>query len=123
MKTEKRILLDDVLGEARREATLLAGRRILRRRRWKRAAARFSALLAVVGLAALTLHQPRPVPEVAQSSPAPSASPAVRVQYMTDDELLALFPDTPVGLIQTADGRKRLIFPRPGDEEKFITKL
>ena len=123
MKTEKRILLDDLLGEARREATLLAGRRILRRRRWKRAAARFSALLAVVGLAALTLHQPRPVPRVAQSSPAPSASPAVRVQYMTDDELLALFPNTPVGLIQTADGRKRLIFPRPGDEEKFITKL
>jgi len=42
---------------------------------------------------------------------------------MTDDELLALFPDTPVGLIQTADSRKRLIFPQPGDEEKFITKL
>lgn len=123
MKTEKRILLDDLLGDARREATLLAGRKILRRRRWKRAAARSSAVLAVAALAALALHQPRPVPGVAQSSPAPSASPAVRVHYMTDDELLALFPDTPVGLIQTADGRKRLIFPRPGDEEKFITHL
>ena len=123
MKTEKRILLDDLLSDARREATLLAGRRILRRRRWKRAAARSFAVLAVAALAALAFHHPRPVPAVAQSSPAPSASPAVRVQYMTDDELLALFPDTPVGLIQTADGRKRLIFPRPGDEEKFINHL
>jgi hypothetical protein len=60
---------------------------------------------------------------MAQSGPAEPGSPPVRVQYLTDDELLALFPDTPVGLIKTADGRKRLIFPRPGDEEKFITHL
>ncbi len=123
MKTEKRILLEDVLGDARREATLRAGRRILRRRRWKRAAARSFAVLAVAGLASLALHQRRPAPVVAQSGPAESGSSAVRVEYLTDDELLALFPDTPVGLIQTADGRKLLIFPRPGDEEKFITHL
>ena len=123
MKPEKRVLLEDVLGETRREATLVAGRRILRRRRWKRAAARSSALLAVLVLAALVIHQPRPVPVVAKTVPAQPSSPAVRVQYLTDDELLALFPNTPVGLIQTADGRKRLIFPRPGDEEKFITHL
>ena len=123
MKPEKRILLDDLLGDARREAVLLAGRRILRRRRWKRAAARSFAVLAVAVLAALALHQQRPIPEVAQSRPAQSAPPAVRVQNLTDDELLALFPGTPVGLIRTADGREHLIFPRPGDEEKFITKL
>ena len=64
-----------------------------------------------------------PAPVVAQSTPAESASPAARVQYLTDDELLALFPNTPVGLIRTADGRKRLVFLHPGDEEKFITHL
>ena len=123
MKTEKRILLEDVLGDARREATLLAGGRILRRRRWKRAATRFSAALAAVVLAAVAIHQKRLNPIVAQSVPAVPASPTVRVESLTDDELLALFPNTPVGLITTADGRKRLIFPHPGDEEKYITHL
>jgi hypothetical protein len=34
-----------------------------------------------------------------------------------------LFPNTPVGLASLPDGKKRLIFPRPGDEQRFITKL
>jgi ferric-dicitrate binding protein FerR (iron transport regulator) len=123
VKPEKRILLEDVLGDARREVTLRAGGRILRRRRWQRAAARSLAVLAAAALAALAIHQKRPQPVVAQSGPAESGSSAVRVQYLTDDELLALFPNTPVGLITTADGRKRLIFPHPGDEEKYITHL
>ena len=123
MKPEKRFLLDDVLVDARRESTLRAGGRILRRRRWKRAAARSFAVLAVAVLAAVAIYQRRPVVVVAQPDPAKSGPPLVRVEYLTDDELLALFPDTPVGLITTSDGRKRLIFPRPGDEEKFITRL
>jgi hypothetical protein len=44
-------------------------------------------------------------------------------QSLTDDELLALFPNTPVGLATLADGKKRLIFPRSGDEQKFVTRL
>jgi ferric-dicitrate binding protein FerR (iron transport regulator) len=123
VKAEKRFLLDDVLGDARREGTLQAGRKILRRRRWRRAAARTFGILAVAALAVLAIHQKRPVPVVAQSGPAQSGPPLVRVEYLTDDELLALFPDTPVGLITTSDGRKQLIFPHPGDEEKFITRL
>jgi len=123
VKAEKRFLLDDVLGDARREGTLLAGRKILRRRRWKRAAGRSFGFLAVAALAALAMHQLRPVAERAQSGSAKSGPPPVRVEYLTDDELLALFPDTPVGLIKTSDGRKQLIFPRPGDEQKFITRL
>jgi hypothetical protein len=119
MKPEKRILLDDVLGHDRREATLLAGGKILRRRRFKRAATRSLAFLAVAVLAVVAIHQTPPA-TVVSVKPAP---PAARVQYMTDDELLALFPNTPVGLIKTADGRKHLIFPRPGDEKKFITRL
>lgn len=50
-------------------------------------------------------------------------SPPVRSQSLTDDELLALFPNTPVGLATLPDGRKRLIFPRPGDEKRFITRF
>jgi hypothetical protein len=123
VKTEKRILLEDVLGDARREATLLAGGRILRRRRWKRAATRFSVALAAVMLAAMAIHQKRLNPIVAQSVPAVPASPTVRVESLTDDELLALFPNTPVALISMADGRKRLVFLHPGDEAKFITRL
>jgi hypothetical protein len=118
MKPEKQNLFDDVLGQARREATLRAGGEILRRRRFKRAAARSLAVLAVAALAVVAMHQKHPAPVVAKSSP-----PPVRVQYLTDEELLALFPNTPVGLIKTADGRKKLIFPRPGDEEKFIVRL
>ncbi len=120
MKPEKQNLFDDVLGEARREATLLAGGKILRRRRFKRAAARSLVVLAVATLAVVAIHQKRPAPVVAKSSPPPAR---VHVQYLTDEELLALFPNTPVGLINTADGRKRLIFPHPGDEEKFIVRL
>jgi len=37
--------------------------------------------------------------------------------------LLALFPDTPVALATLSDGSKRLIFPRPGDDQKFVTRL
>jgi hypothetical protein len=123
VKTEKRILLEDVLGDARREATLLVGGRILRRRRWKRAATRFSAVLAAAVLASVAIHQKRLNPIVAQSVPAMPASPTARVESLTDDELLALFPNTPVALISMADGRKRLVFLHPGDEEKFITRL
>ncbi len=112
-----------MLGDARREGTLLAGRKILRHRRWKRAAARTFGVLAVAALAGLAIYQRRPTAVVAHSNPAKSGPPPVRVEYLTDDELLALFPGTPVGLIKTPDGRKRLIFPRPGDEEKFITRL
>ena len=41
----------------------------------------------------------------------------------TNDQLLALFPDTPVGLAKLPNGKKLLIFPRAGDEQKFVTHL
>ena len=114
MRPEKRFLLDDVLnapaGQARREATLQAAEKIMRRRRAVRFAARSLAALAVAVLAALAVHQK-------------SAAPQEQVQILTDDQLLALFPNVPVGLIKTPDGKKRLIFPRPGDEAKYIVHL
>lgn len=49
--------------------------------------------------------------------------PTPLVESLTDAQLLALFPDVPVGLATLDNGRKRLIFPRLGDEERFIRRL
>jgi hypothetical protein len=111
MKPEKRHLIDDLLdeeGDARREATLLASARILRRRRWRRVMVQSLAVVAILGIAALMLPRPTPPRPVVLTSIA---------------ELLDLFPNTPVGLAKLTNGKKRLIFPRPGDEARFLTRL
>jgi hypothetical protein len=126
MKLEKQNLIRDLLDEdSNREATMLAGASVLRRRRQWRVARRGAGVLAVVALAAvvvLKMETPRArsprVPNEALKAP-----PVSHVQALSDDDLLALFPGTPVALASLPDGRKRLIFPRPGDEEKFVTKL
>jgi hypothetical protein len=123
MKPEKRNLMHDLLDEGRdgrREATLLAGGRILRRRRWQRLAVRNVAIVGILVMTALALQRMlAPAPPVLTALP----SPRVQSGSLTDDELLALFPNTPVGLATLDDGKKRLIFPRPGDEERFITRF
>ncbi len=122
MKPEKRHLIDTLMdGEetARREAILLGGGRILRRRRWRRAAWRSLAGIAILALAALPIlktTEPRPRALTAV------AVPQARMRGLTDDELLAMFPDTPVGLMTLENGKKRLIFPRPGDEDRFMAR-
>jgi hypothetical protein len=128
MKPEKQQLIQDLLSsDARREITLLAGAQILRRRRHWRAAGRgfvvVSPFFLLFTIAVLWFFQkqsppPHPMMMSATKSPAP-----IQVHSLTDDELLALFPNTPVGLVTLSDGRKRLIFPRPGDEQRFITRL
>jgi hypothetical protein len=124
MKPENENLIRDLMNDdSRRENTLLAGSRVMRRRRQLRAARPGAVLLALVVCAAM-LWMKR---ESVRSLPAPVAKtvplPAIQVHALTDDELLALFPNTPVGLASLPDGKKRLIFPRPGDEQRFITKL
>ena len=125
MKPEKQQLIHDLLGhDQRREATLLAGTRILRRRRrWRIALQSFASLL-ILPAVAFWLEQSQPShaskPTLAQSTP--PTTPA-ESKALTDDQLLALFPQTPVGLATLSDGHKRLIFPHPGDEKKFITRL
>jgi hypothetical protein len=123
MKPEKRHLIHDLLDEergARREATLLAGGRILRRRRWRRVALRSFAAVTLLALATFSLHQMiAPRRPILTAVPAPSDA----VRSLTDAELLALFPDTPVGLVTLESGRKQLIFPRPGDQERFVKRL
>jgi hypothetical protein len=127
MKPDRQHLLHELLGGepgARREATLLAGARILRRRRHWRAATRGLACalpLLVAGLWWNIAPRPRPstpAPLAAQPPPAPAGP-----KELTDAELLALFPDTPVGLATLANGKKQLIFPRPGDEAKYVVHL
>lgn len=123
MKPEKKLLIHDLLDhedwEAHREATLLAGGRFLRHRRWKRAVVQSLAVVAVITMVAvsfLIMNAPRPSAETS-APPAPA-----QIHYLSDDELLALFPNTPIGLA-TVDGKKLLIFLRPGDQERFVGRF
>src|SRR6185503_7583413 len=95
---------------ARRAVTLLAGGRILRRRRRWRLAFRGFTVVALLALAALSSQYL--VPRRSPGQPGASQPPSAPVPSLTDAELLALFPDTPVGLITLENGKKRLIFPR-----------
>lgn len=129
MKPEKRNLIHDLLDEqrdARREATLLAGGRVLRARRWRRHAVQILATVTVLGLTTISLHRwltPQPVAvNIAVAPPVPEkAQPAVK--SLTDAELLAMFPDTPVVLATLGNGQKKLIFPRASDEQRFVGRL
>jgi hypothetical protein len=120
MKPEKhfliRDLLDDNLADMHRSATLHAGGRILRHKRWRRAALRSLPAAALIMVAALVFRLQSPAPHRVVSSVSPQAAV---VHHLTDDQLLALFPNTPVGLATVA-GRKVLIFPRQADRERFI---
>jgi len=124
MKPETQNLIRDLLEEdSNRETTLLAGAQILRRRRHWRVAWQVTAVLTLVAVAVgLLLRKGAPqVPRL--SAVTPTAPPVSQVHEMTDDELLALFPNTPVALASLPDGKKRLLFPRPGDEQRFIKRL
>jgi hypothetical protein len=124
MKPEKRVLIHDLLSDPedrmRREATLMAGQRLLRHKRWKRGAGRVLAVAMVILAVTVISIRLRPAAPGPALSATPAPTPAVH--YLTDDQLLALFPDTPVGLA-TVGGRKVLLFPRPGDEERFVGRF
>jgi hypothetical protein len=128
MKREKENLIWDVLGDAEKDASraavLSAGGRVLRRKRHTRLAMRCT-MLAVIGglmvLAAQKLGERKNNYPLVAANGNPTSSTG-GIHYLTDDELLALFPDTPVGLAKVG-GKKKLIFPRPGDEARFISRL
>jgi hypothetical protein len=72
----------------------------------------------------LLVAQNRRPQTLAQISPSPAKPAApLQAQSLTDEELLSLFPNTPVGLATLPNGKKLLLFPRPGDAAKFITRL
>jgi hypothetical protein len=125
MKPEKQNLIHDLLDdESRRETILIAGAKILRRRRQRRATRQVFALLILAGLAmwAVGQNNHRQAP-VQIAAPAAKSSVPLHAQSLTDDQLLGLFPNTPVGLATLPNGKKMLIFPHPGDEAKFMTRL
>ena len=123
MKSENRHLIqdlfDDESAQGRREPTLLAGRKVLRHRRHRRLAIQILAIAAIIGLSTVALQRlTTPRPRVISVPPE-----TFHVRYINDDELLNLFPpDTPVGLA-TLGGKKRLVFPRPGDEQRFVKRF
>jgi hypothetical protein len=126
MKPEKQNLIRDLLEEnSHREETMLAGARILRRRRHWRAVGQ-SGVLAAVALAITVLwmrHETRRSAPTQVAKMVPNSVPETQVEALSDDQLLSLFPKTPVGLASLPNGKKLLIFPHPGDEQRFITKL
>jgi hypothetical protein len=124
MKPEKEQLIADILdSQSRREATLRAGAQILRRRRDFRVARQGLVALVLVMFAAVFIEQSyhptktAPVP-VAESKPVP-----VETGVLTDEQLLALFPKTPVGLATLGNGKKMIIFPRAADEARYVVHL
>src|SRR3954464_11975287 len=99
MKPEKQNLINDLLDTdhgARRANALLAGGRVLRRRRWRRRAWRSFGVAALLGAAVASSFHGDTINKSQISNlrsqirrvPAP-AKPA---GSLTDEELLALFP-------------------------------
>jgi hypothetical protein len=61
---------------------------------------------------------PRQVRVAKVGEPARTGTTA-KIAILSDDELMALFPNTPVALAEI-HGKKRLLFLRPGDEARFL---
>jgi hypothetical protein len=125
MKPEKQQLIHELIGgESRSESTLLAATKILRRRRQWRAAQQTFALLAVLAAAILLFEQQNHRKIAAQVSPPQAKLPSpTQVHSLSDEELLALFPNTPIALATLPNGKKLLIFPRPSDQAKYVNHL
>ena len=131
MKPEHHHLLRDLLDgdddAAQRDAVLNASYRVLRRRRHVGYLTRTLAVVAFAGLAALAISRmSMPGSRPSRAGPKLAATQPLRVvshvQVITDDELLELFPGTPVGLAKI-NGKQRLIFQRPGEEARLILHL
>lgn len=124
MKPEKQRLIDELIGdESHSASTLLAGAQILRRRRQWRVARQILALMTFLAAVAWLVEQKKQR-QPAHASPPEATRPAPRpVHSLTDAELLALFPNTPVGLATLPNGKKLLLFLRPADAAKYVTRL
>lgn len=124
MNPDKRNLLDDLLenpdAQTRRAATLSAGGRLLRRKRWTRTALRAGGPLLVIAVAAVWISVQKLPHRETKPQIVVASKPAVT--YLTDEQLLALFPNTPVGLA-TVGHRKVLIFPNPSDKQRFVGRF
>lgn len=117
--SEKEKLLRELLPDEDlagfREASLERGLASMRRHRRQHVWLRAGGLATLAGLLLLGLllkeHQParNNTNTVAVSSPAASVSSPEPVKFISDDELLAMFPKGSVALIGKP-GRQRLVF-------------
>ncbi len=126
MKAEKQKLLDDLWGTApsRREATLRAGSAVLRRRRHIRLALRSSAIISVLLVLAGVYYRSLMHPaRIANQIAAAKSSEHPQIGTLNNDQLLAVFADAPVGIVKLKDGRQRLVFFRPEDEARYVTRF
>ncbi|HEY4417571.1 MAG TPA: hypothetical protein VGO57_17910 [Verrucomicrobiae bacterium] len=126
MRPEKQRLLDALLAEEnRQQATLFAAGQILRRRRHWRAVkqAGLTLLVVLMGTVIFWRMEKNQKSATFQASLTPAIKPDTAIHYLTDNELLSLFSNTPVGLITLPNGKKLLIFPHSGDEQRFVTRI
>jgi hypothetical protein len=129
MKPEKQKLIHDLLAdENRQQSILLAGGQMLRRRRQRRIATQVATLLLAMAATVSLLVEQKSGRSKTQSALLVTAKPKAEAQtsgtrVLTDNELLSLFPNTPVGLATLPDGKKLLIFPRPEDAKQFYTRI
>ena len=91
-------------------------------RRWTRRAGGLAALAAAVACAAHWLAGPAAPPPrlLAVRSPAPPPVKSEKTLYLTDGELLALFPAGSCFLAEV-DGKKKLLFFDPKVEREYVS--
>lgn len=101
-----------------RETSLSDGLRVMAQTRRRRAIIRATGLavlpalalcLVLLGQHARQSERNNPMPSTAALSSAPEMPSASSVEYISDNELLALFPDQPLALVGP-EGRQQLIF-------------
>jgi len=119
-KLLREILPGDDIADFER-ASLERGLADLRRQRRRGHLVRAGALAAVVGFISLgiVLKQHNPVRESAanlQLPPAPAPAVSDHVKFISDDELLALFPGRSVALIGKPGQQRLVFFDKPDDE-------
>jgi hypothetical protein len=114
-ESEQNRLLREVLEEEKlqdlREASLARGLAALRvrrrhRRQWQTVLA-LAPLLLLLGLWHFRPAPPRP--PLAVASAPPPAAPAKKINYITKEELFALFPHRPIALIGEAGHEQFLL--------------
>jgi hypothetical protein len=78
-------------------------------------------LVVATTLLVKTHKRPQTLAQVSRPANLPAAAPQAR--ELTDEQLLSLFPNTPVGLATLPNGKKLLLFLRPADAAKYATRL
>jgi len=119
LPSNEKPLLAEVLDDARlRETSLAAGLTVLRRTRRLRATGRVVAWavapMLATALLVMCVNQARRDPAAedfprAPAAAAPTTIAGTSIRVLSDDELLAMFPDRPVALVG-APGQQQLVF-------------